>query len=81
MNDKVRVPAIKRILTGTCRDYMNQREEDYQLDHDEGEMPYERYVMLITRYLTRKAFEGDTDTGKGVYKVEGEQEEDWNLGG
>ena len=78
MNDKVRVTAIKRILTGTCRDYMNQREEDYQLDHDEGEMPYERYVMLITRYLTRKAFEGDTDTGKGMYKVDGEPDADWN---
>ena len=77
MNDKVRVTAVKRILTGACRDYMNQREEDYQLDHDEGEMPYERYVMLVTRYLTRKAFEGDMDTGKGMYKVDGEPETDW----
>ena len=54
MNDKVRVTAVKGILNGTCRDYMNQREEDCQMDHDEGEMPSERYVMLVTRYLTRK---------------------------
>ena len=73
MNDKVRVTTSKMILSGTCKGYMRQREEDYQVDHVEGEMPYERYVMLITRYLTRKAFEGDMDAGKGIYKVDEEQ--------
>ncbi len=87
MNDKVKTTAVKRILVGTCKDYMSQREEDYQLDHDEGEMPFERFMTLVTRYMTKKAFEGEMDMGKGIHRVDGEGEtegdfwQDWEWVG
>ena len=78
LNDKVKTTAVKRILVGSCKDYMSQREEDYQLDHDEGEMPFERFMTLVTRYMTKKAFEGEMDMGKGIHRVdEGETEGDY----
>ena len=56
LNDKVKTTAVKIILVGSCKDYMSQRDEDYQLDHDEGEMPFERFMTFVTRYMTKKAF-------------------------
>ena len=74
LNDKVKTTAVKRILVGSCKDYMSQREEDYQLDHDEGEMPFERFMTLVTRYMTKKAFEGEMDMAREYTRLTKEKQ-------
>ena len=59
MNDKVKTTAVKRILVGSIKVYMRQREEDYVgRDDDDDEIPYAKYVNILKKHLARRAFEG-----------------------
>ena len=78
MTDRTKVSAIKQMLTGSIKDYMNQKEEDYTFDHEGRELGFTRYAELLNRYLTRKAHEEDVVMG-GTMKVNtgGDEEQEW----
>ena len=57
ITDKGKIAAIKRILIGSVKTYMSQREEDYvRRDEDYDEMPYAKYMNILKKHLTRRAF-------------------------
>jgi hypothetical protein len=64
---------------------MMQREEDYLMDNDEEDIPYDRYMAMVVRYLTRRAFEDEDD--KGINAIGDDRDRDqqlwdmWNWGG
>jgi hypothetical protein len=63
MNERMKVTAIKNILCGHTKQYMMQREEDFLLGNDEEDIPYDRYMTIVVRHLTRRAFEDEDDKG------------------
>ena len=69
---------------------MSQREEDYVgRDEDDDEMPYTKYVNILKKHLTRRAFEEDIVMGgqgvENIGQVAGGDgwggHDPWNLGG